>query len=243
MGNACIAVIPARGGSKRVPKKNIKQMMGKPLIAYTIEAARQCNLFERIVVSTDSQEIADVACRYGAEIPFLRDLALADDFTPVSAATVDMVVRLDPAGTKYDYVCQLMANCPLRTSTNITDSYRQLTDTGADSQISVVHYGWQNPWWAMKRSAEFVLDPLFKECMTQRSQDLPELYCPTGAVWWAKAAVLRCEGTYHVTDRTGWEISWQQGVDIDTDDDWDMAEVLLGIAQSRKEKDMRNLTS
>jgi pseudaminic acid cytidylyltransferase len=233
MCKSCIAVIPARGGSKRVPKKNIKPMRGKPLIAYTIEAARQSNLFERVVVSTDSQEIADVSCQYGAEVPFLRNQALADDFTPVSAVTVDMLLRLDPAGTRYNYVCQLMANCPLRTSANIADSFRQLTVTGAGSQISVVRYGWQNPWWAMKRNDDFLLDPVFKECMTKRSQDLPELYCPTGAVWWAKAEILRREGTYHVVDRTGWEISWQQGVDIDTDDDWDMAEVLLSIAQSR----------
>ena len=243
MSKASLAVIPARGGSKRVPKKNIKHMQGKPLIAYTIEAARQSNLFERIIVSTDSQEIAEVACQYGAEIPFLRDPALADDFTPVSAATVDMMLQLDPSGTKYDYVCQLMPNCPLRTAADILDSFRQLTVTDAGSQLSVVRYGWQNPWWAMRRNDEFVLDPVFKDYMTSRSQDLPELYCPTGAVWWAKAEVLRREETYHVSERTGWEIPWQQGLDIDTEDDWDMADVLLSIAQSRMEKDMHQLPS
>jgi CMP-N-acetylneuraminic acid synthetase len=236
MAEARIAVIPARGGSKRVPKKNIKQMRGKPLIAYTIEAARQSNLFERIVVSTESQEIADIACQYGAEIPFLRDPALADDYTPVSAATVDMVSRLDPAGTVYEYVCQLMPNCPLRTAADILDSYRQLSDSGAGSQLSVVRYGWQNPWWAMKRTDEFVLEPVFSDYLTKRSQDLPALFCPTGAVWWAKAEVLRREGTYHISDRTGWEMPWQNGLDIDTEDDWNMAEILLVMSPSRIEK-------
>ncbi len=233
MKGLCMAVIPARGGSKRIPGKNTRTLFGKPMIAYTIEAARQCELFQRIVVTTDSPEIADIASQYGAEIPFLRDANLSDDFTPVSAATVDVLARLDPFGDKYGYACQLMPNCPLRTASDIIDSYRQLIDSGAESQISVVRYGWQNPWWAMRRNEQYKLEPLFENAMSERSQDLPELFCPTGAIWWAQADVLRREGTYHVAGRTGWEIPWERGVDIDTEDDWVMAEVLLSRAQSR----------
>ncbi len=229
MKNFNIAVIPARAGSKRVPKKNIKEMCGKPLIEYTIEAALKSGLFERVVVSTDSPEVAEVARRGGAEAPFLRDASLADDFTPVSAVTNDVLVRLDPEGEIYGAVCQLMANCPLRTDADILDSYAQLTATGAGSQISVVRYGWQNPWWAMQRSDDFLLDPLFKEALTRRSQDLPELFCPTGAVWWARTDFLRREGTFHAHGRTGWEIPWQRGLDIDTEDDWAMAELLMEL--------------
>jgi len=83
----------------------------------------------------------------------------------------------------------------------------------------------------MRRDNEFVLEPLFKDAMTQRSQDLPELFCPTGAIWWAKAEVLRSAGTYHIAKKTGWEIPWQRGLDIDTEDDWAMAEVLLRTSQ------------
>lgn len=233
MNKFSLAIIPARGGSKRIPGKNIRTLYGKPIIAYTIEAARQCDLFERIVVSTDSPEIADVASQYGAEIPFLRDANLADDFTPVSAATVDVLQRLDPIGNRYSYVCQLMPNCPLRAATDIIDSYRQLINSGAESQISVVRYGWQNPWWAMRRNEQYKLEPLFENAISARSQDLPELFCPTGAIWWAQAGILRREGTYHVACRTGWEIPWERGVDIDTEDDWVMVEVLLSRAQSR----------
>jgi pseudaminic acid cytidylyltransferase len=235
MIETCIAVIPARGGSKRIPKKNVRQMGGKPLLAYTIEAARQSGIFERIVVSTDSPEIAEVARHCGAEIPFLRDQDLADDFVPVSAATADMLLRLDPAGDAFAHVCQLMPNCPLRGAADIIDSYGQFIKTGADSQVSVVRYGWQNPWWAMRRNDGFALDPVFKEYATQRSQDLPELFCPTGAIWWARAPVLRREGTYHIAGRTGWEIPWMRGLDIDTEDDWAMAELLMKIAGSRQE--------
>jgi N-acylneuraminate cytidylyltransferase len=228
MSEACIAVIPARGGSKRVPKKNLRMLGDKPLIAFTIEAARKSGVFERILVSTDNSEIAEVAHEYGAEIPFLREADLADDFTPVSAVTVDALVRLDPAGDKFGNVCQLMPNCPLRTAEDIIDSYRQFVVTGAESQLSVVRYGWQNPWWAMRRNEQFSLEPLFRDHIKMRSQDLPELFCPTGAIWWAKAEVLRREGTYHVESRTGWEIPWERGVDIDTEDDWAVAEILFG---------------
>ncbi len=233
-----IAIIPARSGSKRIKGKNIRTFSGKPLIAYTIEAAKHSDLFQRIVVSTDSQEIAEVACKYGAETPFLRDANLADDITPVSAATVDALRRLDPAGDTFGCVCQLMPNCPLRNPSDIIDSYRQFVKTGAASQISVVRYGWQNPWWAMRRNERFTLEPLFKDHITARSQDLPELFCPTGAIWWANADVLRVHGTYHVENRTGWEIRWERGVDIDTEDDWAMAEVLLNLARSRQENNM-----
>jgi pseudaminic acid cytidylyltransferase len=235
--NLNIAIIPARGGSKRIPGKNIRTLYNKPMIAYTIEAARQSDLFDRIVVSTDSPEIAEVARQYGAEIPFLRDPNLSDDITPVSAATVDVLMRLDPAGDKFGYACQLMANCPLRTSSDIVGSYQQIVHTAADSQISVVRYGWQNPWWAMRRKADFTLDPVFKEYITKRSQDLPELFCPTGAIWWAQTKVLRSEGTYHIPNRTGWEISWQNGLDIDTEDDWAMAEVLMNSTRCRQKND------
>src|ERR1700679_3365321 len=120
-----IAIIPARGGSKRIPGKNIKSLAGKPIIAYTIDAACESGLFERVVVSTDSNEIAEIARRYGAETPFLRENDLADDFTPVSSVTVDALLRLDPDNTKFESVAQLMPNCPLRTVEDVTSSHEQ----------------------------------------------------------------------------------------------------------------------
>lgn len=230
---SCLAVIPARGGSKRIPRKNIRNLRGKPIIAYTIEAAVKSGLFSRVVVSTDSEEVASVARQFGAEVPFTRDASLADDYTPVSLVTLDALKRLDPDRKIFYYVAQLMANCPLRTTADIKDSYRQFVETGADAQISVTHYGWLNPWWAMTRNAKYELSPIFPEQMSKRSQDLPEVFCPTGAIWWAKADVLRQERTFHIANRTGWEIPWQRAIDIDTEDDWQLAELLMQ-AQSRQ---------
>jgi pseudaminic acid cytidylyltransferase len=223
----CLAVIPARGGSKRVPRKNIRSLLGKPAIAYTLEAAIQSRLFERIVVSTDSDAIAEIALEYGAEVPFLRSPELADDHTPVSLVTLDVLERLDPTGSKYFCLAQLMANCPLRTSDDIRASYREFVETDSESQISLTRFGWQNPWWAVERTQDATLQPLFETRITTRSQDLPTLYCPTGAIWWAQSKALRRERTFHFSGRTGWEIPWQRGIDIDTEDDWEMAELLL----------------
>jgi len=228
-----LAVIPARGGSKRIPGKNLVPLQGRPLLAYSVEAALESGLFERVVVTTDSEEIAEAARALGAEAPFLREAQLSDDFVPVSQATLDALERLDPDGGRFASVCQLMPNCPLRDARDVRASGEQFERTGAQAQISVVRYGWQNPWWAMRRDAEFALEPLFREAATARSQDLPELFCPTGAVWWAQATALRREGTFHLAGRTGWEIPWQRGVDIDTPDDLEMALVLLGLAGAR----------
>jgi CMP-N-acetylneuraminic acid synthetase len=228
INNVALAVIPARGGSKRVPGKNIRALCGLPAIAYSIEAARESGLFARVIVSTDSESIAEIAVRHGAEVPFLREPALADDHVPVSAATVDVLKRLDPDGTAFTSVAQLMPNCPLRDAGDVRDSFRQFVLSGARSQLSVARYGWQPPWWAMRRTPALTLVPLFPAEIVRRSQDLPALFCPTGAIWWAQADALREAGTYHIEGRTGWEIAAIHGLDIDTEEDWHLAEALMG---------------
>ena len=234
MDDQAIAIIPARGGSKRIPRKNIYPLAGKPLIAYTIEAALRSKLFHRVIVSTDSEEIADVARERGTEVPFFRIAEISDDMTPVSAVTADALERLDSEGRQYSRVAQLMPNCPLRNAQDVIDSHNQFCATGAESQISVVRYGWQNPWWAMKRSPKnFELEPLFAREATARSQDLPELFCPTGAIWWGNAHVIRKQRTFHIPARTGWEIPWERGIDIDTFDDLALADALLRKAANQ----------
>ena len=236
MNKSNLAIIPARGGSKRVPNKNIRDFHGKPILACTIEAAVQSGLFSKIIVSTDSNEIASVAKRYGAEIPFLRESSLSDDYTPISLVTADALERLDPNGLEFKSVAQLMPNCPMRTDVDIINSFKQFTETDTDSQISIMRYGWLNPWWAMKRNDAYEIEPIFHEQMNKRSQDLPELFCPTGAIWWAKTDVLRREKTFHIEGRTGWEMPWQRAIDIDTEEDWQMAEFLMSMQMDGFEK-------
>jgi N-acylneuraminate cytidylyltransferase len=205
----------------------VRLLLGKPAIAYTIEAALESSLFHRVIVSTDAEDIARIARGCGAETPFIREPGLSDDFTPVSLVTVDALNHVDPDGTLYHSVAQLMANCPLRTCEDIRESYAQFVRTGADSQISVTRFGWLNPWWAFRRNPDCVLESIFPDQSASRSQDLPDLFCPTGAIWWANADALRHAKTFHIPGRTGWEINWQHAIDIDTEEDWEMGELMM----------------
>jgi len=229
-----LAVIPARAGSKRIADKNVRPLAGRPLIEYTIAAALESGLFATVVVSTDSERIAALAREAGAEVPFLRAAELADDHTPVSAATRDALLRLDPELTRFAAVAQLMANCPLRSAADVRASYEAFAAGAADAQLSVCRYGWLNPWWAMTVGADGTLEPVMAERLAERSQDQPELVCPTGAIWWARAATLAVEGTFHIARRSGWLLPWERALDIDTEDDWRLAETL--IVQRRREE-------
>lgn len=228
-----LAVIPARIGSRRVPRKNIRPLAGRPALAYTVEAALAAELFTQVIVSTDSDEVAALAISLGAAVPFLRDPALADDRTHVSAVTLDALTRVDHART-VAAVAQLLPNCPLRGAEDIRASWTVFQETGAAVQLSVARFGWQSPWWAATVANDHTLWPLFADRMTERSQELPPLVCPTGAVWWIRADVLRRTGTFHVPGRTGWELPWQRAIDIDTEDDWALAELLLRAARRRE---------
>lgn len=222
-----LAVIPARGGSKRLPGKNVKLLAGKPMLAYSIEAAVASGLFDSVVVSTDSQQIAEVAEAHGAKVPFLRDPALADDHTPVSAATADAVARLRAEGTEYREIAQLMANCPLRDARDVRDSHAAFEGSGFEAQISVTSYGWLNPWWALTRDDDGAARAVFEERQKSRGQDLPKLFCPTGAIWWATSVALERERTFHLTRRALFELPWKRAVDIDDEADFELAELLL----------------
>jgi N-acylneuraminate cytidylyltransferase len=157
---------------------------------------------------------------------FIRTSTLADD-TTVSLVTLDALERVDPDGTRYHHVAQLMANCPLRNAEDIINSYKQFLESDARAQISVTRYHWLNPWWAMTRTDNFRFEPIFPEKLSERSQDLPDLFCPTGALWWAKTDVLRRDKTFYIAERTGWEMPWERAIDIDTHEDWELAEILL----------------
>lgn len=213
-----IAIIPARGGSKRVPKKNIIDFLGKSMIAYTIEAALKSKCFEHVIVSTDSEEIAAVSREYGAEVPFLRE-ANADDHTPVSVATLGALLQAEEYfSEKYDVVCQLMANCPLRTEKQILEQYEYHNAKKAPATISTFKFGWMNPWWAIDVNADGEGKWVFKDTV-KRSQDLPDLYCPTGAIWFAETEALKASQTFYCENLRYFEIPWMNAVDIDSMDD------------------------
>ncbi len=228
-----IAVIPARGGSKRIPHKNIVDFMGRPMIAWTIKAALDSGIFKRIIVSTDDKKIAQIAENHGVEVPFLRD-EFADDHSPVSQAVIKAVGQAEEHfGEKYDTVVQLMANCPIRTGQQIVDGYNNFKAKGAKFQISCFKFGWMNPWWAVKLNDRHIPTFLFPEIHGKRSQDLEELYCPTGAVWIADRKALRDEETFYGSGYIFHSMNWKYAVDIDNYDDLEMAQAVYYMVNSQ----------
>jgi len=221
-----ISIILARGGSKRIPRKNLIDFFGKPLIAWTIQAAINSNCFKRILVSTDDQEIADVARKYGAEVPFLRNRA-ADDFSTSSEATFAALNQaMKYWNEEYDTVVQLMANCPLRDYIDIKHCIRQFDDKDTVSQISCYRFGWMNPWWAATKDKTGVPNRIFEDKKNPRSQDLPDLYGPTGAIWMAKTSKFLIEKDFYMAGHCFEELSMSSSVDIDDMEDYKMAKAL-----------------
>lgn len=224
-----IAIILARGGSKRLPRKNILDFHGKPLIAWTIEAALQSNQFDRVLVSTDDKEIAGIARSFGAEVPFLRNTA-ADDVTPSSEATLAALSQAEQYwDERFDVVSQLMANCPLRDATDITALVQNFLIKDLEAQISSFRYGWMNPWWAAKLDQQGAPEYLFPEARVARSQDLPPLYCPSGALWIARASALKSSRTFYVPGHVFHSLSWISAMDIDDAEDFEMAKACFLI--------------
>jgi len=231
-----IAIIPARAGSKRLPHKNILDISGKPMICWTIEAAQKSGIFSDILVSTDGETIADLSKKAGASAPFLRNGKDADDYTPVSIATVNALIEMEKyTSIKYDIVVQLMPNCPCRTHADIIEAYNGFLQAGIDFQISVFKFGWMNPWWALKKNNQTgSISRLFPETYDKRSQDLEELFCPTGAIWIAKASALKSEKTFYGSNFRIFPINWQSAVDIDEDEDFKMAQAVFYLRNQEK---------
>lgn len=221
-----LAIIMARGGSKRLPRKNLKYSAGKPLIAWTIEAAKQSKTIDRVLVSTDSDEIACVAKRYGADVPFKRPAALASD----QADSVDVAIHVmewlkKAEGRQYDYLVQLQPTSPLRTSAQIDAAVKQaIGDPALDALASF--YPWEKkPAWV------FACDPsgFFKPCLSTTSpfKGTGEFFIPNGALSIIKVNVLLQKKTFYPERLKGFPMTREDSVDIDTQYDFDIAEDAL----------------
>ena len=229
--NNRIAIILARGGSKRLPRKNVLDFHGKPMLAWSIEAALNSGQYQRVLVSTDDEEIAQVSRDFGAEVPFLRSSA-ADDVSSSSQATLVALLQAEKYwGEEYDSVSQLMANCPMRTSADICDALRTFEKQRAESLLSCFRFGCMNPCWALKLDEGGHPTPLFEEALTARSQDLPPLFCPSGALWIARTRVLKEYGTFYTSRRIVHPMHWVSAMDIDDAEDLEMAKACYIVKQ------------
>ena len=232
MKTNCIAIIPARGGSKRIPKKNIKNFFGKPLIAYSIETAIKSKLFDKVIVSTDDHEIATISKKYGAEVPFLRPKELSDDFTGTQDVINHTLEYLDQNGQRYDYICTLYATSPLLQIQYLQEGYNKIVNASVKYCFSAT-------------SMPFPIQRTFKlnkngrcEMFTQehymtRSQDLDEAYQDAGQFYWENRNIQSDEIMFG-KDSIPIILPRHLVQDIDTLEDWERAEVLYQISIQNK---------
>jgi N-acylneuraminate cytidylyltransferase/CMP-N,N'-diacetyllegionaminic acid synthase len=222
-----VALIPARGGSKGIPHKNIRDLAGKPLIAYTIEAALKSKALERVIVSTDDVKIAKVARSYGAEVPFLRPAELAKDDTP-SLLVIQHAVKYieEDEGRKLDVVVILQPTSPLRSEKYIDEAVEKLLRTGADSVITVCKVR-HHPFWSFTVKGDRVYPFSEKGIAVSRRQDLPEIYAVNGAVYAVRRNVLFEQNSVFGRDTKAVVMPYEESVEIDDYFDLFVAEMVM----------------
>lgn len=227
-----IAIIPARGGSKRIPRKNIKNFHGKPLIAYSIEVALASKLFDKVVVTTDDEEITSIAKAYGAEVPFIRPKELSDDFTGTQEVVEHALAYLQAKGEIFEYLCTIYATAPLLKKEYLTEGLQKLQNSNAIHAFSAT-------------SMPFPIQRTFKidvngrcemftpEYYYTRSQDLEEAYQDAGEFYWSKVGMESQEIMFG-KDSIPIILPRYLVQDIDTLEDWERAEVMYEVIQRQQ---------
>lgn len=225
-----LAVIPARGGSKRIPRKNIKLFCGKPMIAWSIEAAQQSGCFDQIVVSTDDAEIAEVARQCGAQVPFMRPAALSDDHTGTTAVIAHAIDWLSEQGQQPDQVCCIYATAPFLSADDLRRGLDVLTTTGSDYAFSVTSYAFPIQR-AIRLNETGRVEMFNPEHFNTRSQDLEEAYHDAGQFYWGRADAWQQGRLMFSPVSVPVMLPRHRVQDIDTPEDWVRAEWMFKALQ------------
>jgi pseudaminic acid cytidylyltransferase len=232
MSQKCIAIIPARGGSKRIPRKNIKEFFGKPLIAYSIEAALNSGLFEKVIVSTDDKEIADIAIKYGAKVPFMRPKELSDDHTVTKDVIDHALSFFKDRGEEYDYLCTIYATAPFLQSKYLVEGFSKLKESNAINAFSSTTMPFP-----IQRTFKLDENGRCEMFMPQhyytRSQDLEEAYQDAGQFYWTKLGKKSDEIMFG-KDSIPIILPRYLVQDIDTLEDWQRAEYMYRAINQEK---------
>jgi pseudaminic acid cytidylyltransferase len=225
-----IAIIPARGGSKRIPGKNIKLFAGKPIIAYSIEAAKKSQIFDRIIVSTDSDEIAQVAIDNGAEIPFLRPKELSEDHTPTAPVIAHAIQWFKDRGDFPEFACCIYATAPFVMPEFIKKGYEIIVKYNVASAFSVTTFAFPIHR-ALRITDKGTLAMFWPEYEMTRSQDLPDAYHDAGQFYWLKVDPLLQSGKIYTSDAMPVILPRYLVQDIDTPEDWITAERMFNAVR------------
>lgn len=225
-----LAIIPARGGSKRIPGKNIKPFLGKPILAYSIEAALSSGLFDEVMVSTDDLEIAAIALAYGATVPFMRSDQTATDFATTIDVIQEVVKQYELVGKSFEFTCCIYACAPFVTDNKLKLSFNLLQDHQFDSVFPIMPFGF--PIQRALRKEENKVNFFYPEFSLSRSQDLEKSFHDAGQFYWMNTPVC-LEKNQILTDNSGSIIvSELEGQDIDNEVDWKLAELKYELLQS-----------
>jgi pseudaminic acid CMP-transferase len=230
-----IAVIPARGGSKRIPRKNIKPFCGKPMIAYSIEAAIRAGIFDEIIVSTDDEEIADVARNAGASVPFMRPKELSDDFTATGTVVEHAIKFLQARGDRIKFVCTIYATAPLIDEFYIKLGLEKLRASNAKNAFSCTSMSFPI-WRTFKIAKDGRCEMFWRENFDKRSQDLEEAYQDAGQFYWTNLDAPSSDEIFFGRDSIAIVLPRHLVQDIDTPQDWIRAEFLYEAVQKSREK-------
>ena len=225
-----ICVIPARGGSKRIPRKNIKEFNGKPIIAYSIEAALKSNCFDQVIVSTDDAEIAEVAKSFGASVPFMRPDELANDYANTIPVVKHAIEWFDDQVQAPSEVCCLYATAPFVRASTIRKAYEQMQSTQADYCFTATSFAFPIQR-AIKVTAENQVEMFYPEYLETRSQDLEDSYHDAGQFYWGKAEAFKQQKSIFSKSATPYILPRYLVQDIDTLEDWEKAELMYKIIQ------------
>ncbi|WP_462168602.1 pseudaminic acid cytidylyltransferase [Pseudoalteromonas lipolytica] len=221
-----IAIIPARGGSKRIPRKNIKDFHGKPIIAYSIEAALISGCFDEVCVSTDDNEIAEVALRYGATIPFIRPADLADDYASTQDVMSHALNWYKQNNRVITHVCCIYATAPFITPEALQNGLEALNSADLDYAFSATSYSFPIQR-AIKVTAQGTVEMFQPEHLSTRSQDLEEAYHDAGQFYWGTAPAFINRKPFFSSRAKAILLPRKYVQDIDTHEDWELAEVLF----------------
>lgn len=220
----CVAIIPARGGSKRIPKKNIKNFHGKPLIAYSIEVALKSKLFDKVIVSTDDEEIAEIAKEFGAEVPFLRPKELSDDFTGTGAVVTQALEYLKEQDEVHDFVCTIYATAPFLDEKYLIEGFEKLKNSNARNAFSCTSMPFPIQR-TFKITSNERCEMFWPENFMKRSQDLEEAFQDAGQFYWTNLNIKSDEITFG-KDSIPIILPRYLVQDIDTLEDWQRAEFM-----------------
>jgi len=228
-----LAVIPARGGSKRIPRKNIKLFCGRPIISWSIEAALQSGCFDRVVVSTDDDEIAEVSQKCGAQVPFMRPATLSDDHTGTTEVIAHAISWFATQGEIHEQVCCLYPTAPFVTPENLCAGLDTLNESGADYAFSVTSYAFPIHR-AIRITAAKRIEMFTPEYFNSRSQDLEQAFHDAGQFYWGRATAWENKISIFGSTSSPVLLPRFQVQDIDTEEDWLEAELKFKALMGRQ---------